>query len=98
MFSNSRLIFYNLKRSVESISSKLAHRKSQRSLLDLSIYNDICSSVRPKIGKIFIDPELERLKLQHLDECRRKLIEVSIQEADSDIVYLKSKYKDVFIS
>ena len=63
MFPNSRLVFYNLKYSVQSISSKLAHRKSQRSLLDLAIQNDICSSIRPKIGKCFKDPELERQEI-----------------------------------
>lgn len=93
MFPNNRLLFSNLKHSVVSISSKLAYRKSQRSLLDIAIYNDICSSLRPKIGKNFTDPGLERLKLQYLDNCRRNLINISIQEADNDIESLKLQHK-----
>ena len=95
MFSNSRLLFSNLKHSIVSVSSKLAYRKSQRSLLDIAVFNDICSSLRPKIGKIFVDPDLERLKLHYLDDCRSKLIDISIQEADSNIESLKLEYQNL---
>ena len=64
-------------------------------MLDLALQSDICSSIRPKIGKVFGDPILENLKLKHLDTCRKKLIEISILEADSDLLSLKSGYKEI---
>ena len=96
MLPGSRLIFNNIKHSIVSTSSKLAYRKSQRSLLDLARQSDICSSIRPKVGKVFLDPVLENLKLEHLDECRKKLLEVSILEADNDINSLKVRYQELF--
>ena len=96
MLPGSRLIFNDIKRSVVNISSKLAFRKSQRSLLDLAFQSDLCSSIRPRVGKVFSDPNLEQLKLKHLDDCRKKIIEVSIHEADTDISLLKSRFKNNF--
>ena len=96
MFTNNRLALNSLKKTVNSISSKLAYKKSQRSLLDLARHNDICSSIRPKVGKVFVSPDFERLKLQQLDICRRSIIDISIQESDSDIESVKLKYKEFF--
>ena len=95
MLPDGILVFKNVKQLIINISSKLAYRKSQRSFMDLALQSDICSSIRPKIGKVFVDPNLENLKQQHLDDCRKKLIEICIIEADSDLLSLKSTFKDV---
>ena len=69
--SNNYLDTLHIK--IISVSSKLAYRKSQRIFLDRVQGLDICSSIRPKIGEVFIDPDLDNLKSQHLKECRLKI-------------------------
>ena len=88
----------DLKKSVASVSSRLAHRKSQRSFLDTVLKWDLCSSVRPKIGKSFSSRVHESQKSEFLEECRVNLVKISIDEADSDISMLRKKFKDLLLS
>ena len=90
--------FSNLQKSVVSLSSKLARNKSQRMLLDTVLNWDLCTSIRPKIGKIFNNPDLESLKCQYLEECREKIVQVSMTEADNNITLLKRQLNDIFHS
>ena len=79
-----------------SLASKLARRKSQRKFLDLVSNMDLCSSIKPSIGKVFMDSELESLKYRYLEECRLNILQISITEAENDIVSLKKELKNVF--
>ena len=86
----------SLRSRIISISEKLAYRKSQRVFLDTVQHLNLCSSIRPKIGKIFSSPEFESLKKQYLEECRLKIAAVSLQEADSGIKNMKREFQRFF--
>ena len=88
--------FTSLKKSVLSISSKLAYRKSQRNFLEVVRNNDLCTSLRPKVGKVYKYTDLEHLKDTCLEECRLKLLDISITEAENDIGLLKGQYITLF--
>ena len=75
-------------KSLFDLTTKLGHRKCQRALLESSMEIDLLSSLRPKVGKVFTEPELEREKVQLLEKCRQQLITLAIKDADRDIVKL----------
>ena len=92
------VLMSNLHKALISLSTRLAFRKSQRLFLDTVLKWDLCSSIRPKIGKSFHNPELDSLKSEHLEECRVKLVRICIAEANNDITKLKAKFKDMLLS
>ena len=78
---------------------KLHARVSQKQLL-VSVKNDdklmdskIISSIKPKIGKVFIYPDLEKLKRDILLKARSDIIDISLTEANRDQLDLESKIK-----
>ena len=95
---DSKNYLSTLNKTIVSVSEKLAYRKSQRSFLNSVQELDLCSSIRPKIGKVFSDPDLENLKNQYLDDCRLKIARISLQEANNDIIVLKQEFRNLFIS
>ena len=96
--SNNQMTFPTFQSRIFSISGKLARRKSQRSFLETTLKWDLCSSIRPKIGKSFSNDETELLKSQCLEDCRVKLVQLSIEDADQDILSLKKELKSTFES
>ena len=95
---DSKNYLSTLNKTIVSVSEKLAYRKSQRNFLNSVQELDLCSSIRPKIGKVFSDPELEDLKNQYLDDCRLKIARISLEEANNDIIVLKQEFRNLFIS
>ena len=71
--SNGSLALPDFSSRIISISSKLARRKSQLAFLKIGLEWDLCSSIRPRIGKSFSDAEMETSKAQCLEECCTKL-------------------------
>ena len=83
------------KNYLDTLHSKIIS-VSQRIFLDRVLALDICSSIRPKIDKVFIDPDLDNLKSQYLKEYRLKIARINLQEADNDIIHLKQQFNDFF--
>ena len=76
---------------------KLARRKSQYALLKSASGLDVCSSLRPKVGKIFTNPELEEKKIKCLENCRLELVGLAIEDAEKDLKDLNASYIDFFL-
>ena len=86
----------NLQYETEKLFTRLAMRKAQKSFLESTTDSSVCSSLRPKVGKCFSNPVLEERKRQALDECRMQLVALGIEEANSDLDFLRSKFHKFF--
>ena len=55
------------------------------------IKSRIISSLQPKVGKLFNYEDLERKKEEKLEEIRKELISIAIEEKDRDVQSLKTQ-------
>ena len=88
----------NLRSTTLKLSSQLAMRKAQKLFLETASESNVCTSLRPKVGKRFSNPTLEARKSALLDECRKNLVKLGIEEASNDVQSLQNKYKKFFKS
>ena len=72
-------------REVEKLAVSLAHLKEKKRLLSDHGDVDMFSSLRPKLGKKFENVMLENERKSILEECRSKILPLSISELDNEI-------------
>ena len=82
----------------QKLATSLAHLKEKKRLL--SNYGDIdmFTSLRPKIGKRYSDPSLEEKRLNVLEECRSRLLPISVAEVDQEIADVENEFRSTFKS
>ena len=80
----------------QKLAKSLAHLKEKKRLLSSYGDVDMFSSLRPKIGKRYIDSLLEEKRQKVLQECRSKLVPLSIEEIDDKIVDTSKNLKETF--
>ena len=88
--------FEQKKKLILDITSKLSRRKSQLSLLESATNIDILSSIRPQVGKVFTNSEIEKKKLECLENCRVDLVKVAIEDAEKEIGELTANHAQLF--
>ena len=74
-------------KEAKSIAKSLTHRKSQKSLL-LTGCNDLHTSLRSKIGRVFNTTTFEQRKSDRLEECTRDMVKIGLDEATQDVLNL----------
>ena len=88
----SRPEFQCRKQAVVDLSCKLTRRKTQRALLESATSIDLLSSLRPKVGKVFINTHFEEQKRKCLEVCRIELVKIAIEEAEIEISELSTSH------
>lgn len=82
--SNVKLL-ETTRRQTDKIISTIAHLKQKKRLLTEYGDVDMFTSLRPKIGKKFSDASLEEKRCSILDQCRSRMIPISLEEINQDI-------------
>ena len=90
------MVKQKLSRQIAWISKKIAKSKAKLELLTKYKDFDIFTSLRPKIGKKFLNEGLERNKQQILKNCRSEILEISKKEVNEDMNRLIAERNNIF--
>ena len=70
---------------VMKLTKKVAKLKNQEKLLTDHGDLDIFSSIRPKVGRTFYNPELAKEVDRILKEARMKIVDISVKEKQDEL-------------
>ena len=84
------------KRQTDRLTTSIAHLKEKIRLLTKYGDVDMFCSLRPKIGKRFSDGALEERRLTVLRECRLKIVPISVEELDQEILSTRLNIENIF--